>query len=416
MATHRNKHFFQFIILLLIGGWSLIAQALEASLNTAAAEKKPLVVLISIDGFKPEYLKRGLSPSLNKLAENGAIASGLIPPFPSLTFPSHYSVVTGMHPDHHGIVNNTMYDPEIPKQVFKLSSREAVANPQWWSAGVPIWVTAAQQGKISSTLFWPGTEALNQGIQPKDWLPYDGKMTSKQRAEKLLEWLNRPEEKRADFATLYFSEVDSAGHEFGPKSEEVNASIQNVDNAIKDFVFGLDKLGLLAKTSFVITSDHGMAEVNEKNIIDIKASLKDYQQVTFKWFGPLAGLDVNTEQSQEVLATLKQQAHMQCWPKQNLPKQYHYGTHRRIPQIVCLAELGWTITDNPSRKPIPGQHGYDPYLTDMHGIFIASGYRVKQQKLDNVNNIDVYPLLMKLLSLDGDKRDADDHLIKLIEK
>jgi predicted AlkP superfamily pyrophosphatase or phosphodiesterase len=281
---------------------------------------------------------------------------------------------------------------------------------------VPIWVTAAQQGKISSTLFWPGSEALNQGLQPNDWLPYDGKMTSMQRAEKLLAWLNRSDEKRADFATLYFSEVDSAGHEYGPKSPEVNTAIQNVDQAIKAFAIGLEQLGLLANTSFVITSDHGMAEVNEKNIIDIKAPLKDYPQVIYKWFGPLAGLDVNAEQSLEVLAILKQQAHMQCWPKQNLPKQYHYGTHRRIPQIVCLAELGWTITDNPAKKPIPGQHGYDPSLSDMHGIFIASGYRIKQQKLDTVNNIDVYPLLMKLLSLDGGYRDADDHLIKLIEK
>jgi ectonucleotide pyrophosphatase/phosphodiesterase family member 5 len=408
----KFKNVFLFLVLCLVHVWTGTATAEE--LYTNQNDKKPLLILISIDGFKPEYLTRGLTPVLNKLAQDGSIADGLIPPFPSLTFPSHFSQVTGLVPDHHGIVNNLMFDAEIPDQVFKLSSPEAVANPQWWKDGVPIWVTATQQGKICSTLFWPGSEAKNQGIQPQDWLPYDSKMNSEDRVKKLLEWLDRPDAMRADFATLYFSEVDSKGHEYGPRSDAVNSSIQNVDNALSSLVAGLSQLGLLEKTTFVITSDHGMAEVNEQNIIDIKRILKDYPQSVIKWLGPLAGLDINGLEPATVLKDLNNESHMQCWAKEKIPEKYHFGANKRIPQVICLAELGWTITDNPTKKPIPGQHGYDPYLTDMHGIFIASGYKIKKQHLEAFNNIDVYPLLMKLLHIEGGFNDADGHLANLI--
>ena len=152
--------------------------------------------------------------------------------------------------------------------------------------------------------------------------------------DKVLIWLDRPDEKRADFATLYFSEVDSAGHEHGPKSDETNASIKNVDIALSSLLKGLDRLGLLDKTTFVITSDHGMAEVDEKNIIDIKEILKGYPQISIKWLGPLAGIDVNTIEPKTVLNALNHESHMQCWSKENIPEKYHFGSNKRIPQIV----------------------------------------------------------------------------------
>lgn len=416
MSNSAVKAFNVALLCLLTISSLALAQPPENQINGEPSSSKPLVVLVSIDGFKPEYLRRGLSPTLNKLAEEGASSDGLIPPFPSLTFPSHYSVVTGLTPDHHGIVNNVMYDPQISDQVFKLSSREAVMNPKWWVDGIPIWVTASQQGKISSTLFWPGTEAKNQELQPQDWLTYDGKMDSMQRVEKLLEWLDRPDAKRADFATLYFSEVDSAGHEYGPRSKETNTSIHNVDLALTKFIEGLNRLKLKNKTTFVITSDHGMAEVSENNLVDIKSLVEKYDGTSIRWLGPLAGVDVDPKEKESVLSRLTKESHMDCWPKEKLPVEFHFGTNRRIPNIVCLAKLGWTITDNPNKKPIPGQHGYDPNLTDMHGIFIASGYRIEKRRLGKFNNIDVYPLLMKLIKLDGDSRDANDHLTKLIKE
>ncbi len=170
---------------------------------------KPLVVLVSIDGFKPNYLKRGNSPVLDGLVDGGASAKGLIPAFPSVTFPNHYSMVTGLSPDHHGIVNNVMFDPTVPGPPFSLASRDALANPAWWNEATPILVTLRRQNKRSSAMFWPGSETPIHGIQPDDWLPYTDAMTSIERVEKLVYWLDRSQDDRADFATLYFSEVDS---------------------------------------------------------------------------------------------------------------------------------------------------------------------------------------------------------------
>jgi ectonucleotide pyrophosphatase/phosphodiesterase family protein 5 len=169
---------------------------------------KPLVVLVSIDRFRPDYLRHGNSATLDELAESGASAKGLLPAFPSVTFPNHYSIVTGLVPDHHGIVNNTMFDPTVSGRPFSLAHRDALANPAWWNEGTPIWVTLHRQGKRSSTMFWPGSETAIHGVQPDDWLPYDDARTSLDRVEKLLSWLDRPDDMRADFATLYFSEVD----------------------------------------------------------------------------------------------------------------------------------------------------------------------------------------------------------------
>src|SRR5262245_13472622 len=139
---------------------------------------KPLVVLVSIDGFRPDYLKRSNSPTLDGLVDSGASAKALISAFPSVTFPNHYSMVTGLFPDHHGIVNNVMFDPTVPGQPFSLASRNALANPAWWNEGIPIWVTLHRQSKRSSTMFWPGSETPIHGIQPDDWLPYTDAMTS----------------------------------------------------------------------------------------------------------------------------------------------------------------------------------------------------------------------------------------------
>jgi len=376
---------------------------------------KPLVILISIDGFKPEYLGRGLTPELLELANNGSIAKGLIPSFPSVTFPNHYSLVTGLYPDHHGLVNNSMKDLSIPEP-FKLSSKTAVGNPNWWNEATPIWVTATRLGKKASILFWPGSEAPINGIQAQDWLVYDNGMSSQSRAKKLLEWLNRPSSSRADFATLYFSEVDSAGHQFGSNSPELNQSLKNVNEALRIFIAGIDRLGLRPLTTFVIVSDHGMTEVDSSHRIRIDQVLKEYPNLSYEWQGPTAAFNLANENQNAVMTALAKQEHMTCWPKSKIPRAYHFGSHRRIPDIVCLAKLGWTISSQNYLIHIPGQHGFDPNLQDMHGIFIASGYKIKKTTLGLFENIDVYPLLCKLLQITPEKNDANPHLIAEVLK
>lgn len=382
-------------------------QEVQTSENNA----KPLIVLISIDGFKPEYLNRNYSPTLKGLAEKGSLAKGLISSFPSVTFPNHYSIVTGLYPDHHGIVHNTMYDAHI-QEVFKLSSREAVTNPAWWSDAKPIWVSVIEQNKRASTLFWPGTETKIQGIQPNDWLNYDHNMSSTARVEQLLNWLTKANPIRADFATLYFSEVDSAGHTYGPNSSQVNQSIANVDKAISQFREGLKKIGLEQKTTFIIVSDHGMSEVPSNHWIEISKTLNDLPEIKYEWTGPVAGINLDEQYVGTALNRLKTIPHLECWKKSEIPTKFHFGTHRRIPKIVCLAENHYVITDKKPLITYPGHHGFDPMVQDMHGLFIASGYRIRQTNLDYFENVDIYPLMAKLLNIHPEKNDGSDHLIK----
>jgi predicted AlkP superfamily pyrophosphatase or phosphodiesterase len=375
---------------------------------------KPLTILISIDGFKPEYLNRGHSKTLLQLGEQGLLAKGLQSTFPSITFPNHYSIVTGLHADHHGIVNNTMYDPQIPNQVFMLSSPEAITNPKWWTEAEPIWITLSKHNKTASTLFWPGTEVSIQGKQPMDWLPYEHSMTSIQRVDKLLSWLDRPATQRADFVTLYFSEVDTFGHGFGPNSNEVNGAVQRVDDAIHRLIKGLEQMNVLKNTSLVIVSDHGMAEVPNQNQINGSQLTKQYPHLKWEWLGPLAGFQAPKEQRAEILKTLSTEPRMKCWEKSALPQSFNFGTHRRIPDIVCLADIGWTISANINNKTIPGQHGYNPNEQDMHGLLIVNGPRIKPQAIGIAQSIDVYLLLCELLSIPPHTNDASRALADLI--
>jgi len=180
-----------------LGAWVLTVMACFQAISTSHAQPsppniqpKPLVLLISLDGFKPSYLSQQITPHLYRLAQQGAQAQGLISAFPSLTFPNHLTLVTGQTPDHHGIVNNTMTDAAT-SQRFSLGSREAVENPFWWQEARPIWVSLRQQGKIASTLFWPGSEATIQGLTPNDWLRYNHDMSHEDRLQTLMGWLAR---------------------------------------------------------------------------------------------------------------------------------------------------------------------------------------------------------------------------------
>lgn len=385
----------------------------SASQTIDLATPKPLTLLVSLDGFKPEYLHPERTPHLLSLAQSGASAEGLQPVFPSYTFPNHYSIVTGLYPDHHGIVNNAMKDPAIAEP-FRLSSRSAVSHPAWWEDATPIWVSARQQGLKSSTVFWPGSEAKIHGLQPHDWLQYDKNMLAPARVAQLLEWLNRSNALRADFATLYFEDVDTMGHRFGPNSPEVRHAVAQVDHAIGALLQGLEQLHLRALTTLIIVSDHGMAEVPIEQRINLKNILLPFPKVSIEWQGPLAAMNLNQTDPQEVLRRLNKHPQMQCWPKAEIPKKYHFGRHRRIPDIVCLANLGYTMLNGSPIFHIPGQHGYDPEYRDMQGIFIASGYRVKKAKLETFENIEIYPLLCRLLNIQPEKHDAKDILFRQI--
>lgn len=373
--------------------------------STTAWQGPPAVILVSLDGFRADYLSRGLTPHIQALAQDGVTTEGMHPSFPSITFPNHYTLVTGLRPDHHGIVGNTFYDPDHPGQKFTMRSTDSF----WWSEADPIWVTAKQHGLNVGTLFWPGSESAVHDTRPDEWLPFDYKMSDTDRVDKLLSWYDAPAEKRPHFSTLYFNVVDTAGHHFGPESPEVNAALQDVDAGIGRLVDGLQKRHIPA--DIIVVADHGMASVGNGQIIEMDkvAPSSSYRWVTG---GAYAGVDpLPGKQAKLEKALLRPHDHMECWKKEALPARFHYGTNPRVPAYICLAQQGWVIletTPDASKAPIRGEHGYDPALPDMSALFVAHGPDFKQhQVLPPFDNVDVYSLVTALLHIPANPSDGN---------
>ena len=377
---------------------TLTAPTVQA--QSPSADGQPPLILVSIDGFRPNYLNRNVTPNLNALAAKGVRAEAMHPSFPSKTFPNHYTLVTGLRPDRHGIVDNTMEDSAIPGVRFYLSNPEAVTDRRWWDQAEPIWVTAEKNGIRAATMFWPGSEAAIQGVRPSEWTVFDGKLPANDRVDTLLGWLDRPAAQRPGFLTLYFDNVDHAGHEFGPDARQTTEAAQLVDAAIGRLLQGLEKLHIDA--NLVIVADHGMAAISSTRAIrfDLIAPAGSYRMVTS---GPFAGIQAAAGQDGILAeAILKPHEHMQCWRKENIPQRLHYGKNPRVPNFFCLAELGWVIAPNAkgAERTIGGTHGYDNLAPEMEALFIASGPAFERQVvLSPFENVDVYPLMMKLLGL-----------------
>lgn len=381
--------------------WLTCLLALLCGCATTAergADRQALTILVSIDGFRADYLEPVNAPNLMRLASEGVRAKVMRPSFPSLTFPNHYTIVTGLRPDEHGIVNNTMEDAGIPGVTFKLSNREAVEDRRWWDDAEPIWVTLEKAGIRTATMFWPGSEAPIHGVRPSDWVAFDDRVTNEARVATVLSWLDRPESSRPRFVTLYFSEVDHDGHEFGPDDPRIRRAVANVDRAIGTLVDGLKQRGLAARTNLVIVSDHGMAAVSDQRVVRLDKVIdpKLFRAVSV---GAIAGLEPTAGNAQTLAtAVSKPIEHVSCWPKAKIPARLHYGRHRRVPSIVCLAEPGWWLEAGaPERRMNGGAHGYDNMAPEMGALFIASGPAFKQGVvIPEIANTDVYPLLAKL--------------------
>jgi predicted AlkP superfamily pyrophosphatase or phosphodiesterase len=369
------------------------------------------LLLISIDGFRPDYLDRDLTPTLARLAHEGVRAESMQPAFPSLTYPNHYTLVTGLTPDHHGIVNNTMDDPQIPDR-FSPSNRNAVADPRWWNEATPIWISADRAGLRTATMFWPGSEAPIHGMYPDYWKPFDASVTPTQRVDQVLAWLDLPAAARPRFLTLYFDGVDHQAHEHGPDSIEVNAALVMVDEALARLLAGLNRRGIEHDINLVIVSDHGMAATPPQQLVKLD-DLVDEDVIDVLTLGALAGLHARPGHEHEVAAALlKPQSHMKCWAKDAVPPRLRYGHNTRVPPIVCLANVGWQIT---TRHALAhrlgthlGDHGYDNAAPEMRALFVANGPAfVCGAVLKPFPNVDVYPMLAHLLHIRPLPNDGD---------
>lgn len=378
-----------------------VLMVLALAAPAAASERAPLI-LVSIDGFRAEYLQRGLTPTLSALAARGARAEAMQPSFPVNTYPNHYTLVTGLRPDRHGITDNTMFDPARPGVKFSMGARDQVEDRFWWDQGEPIWVAAERAGVKTASLYWPGSEAPVHGVRPSIWSLYDEKDPGAARVDRVLGWLDLPIAERPGLMALYFGSVDEVGHHEGPDSPLLEEALRDVDASLARLMAGLAARGLADRVDIIVVSDHGMAEISPERLI----YLDDLTPVdSFEWvrLGSMAGLIPASPQVERRL--VGKHDHVECWRKDQMPARFRYGSNPRIPPVVCLAETGWTLTTRPQQaaKPmvkIGGSHSYDPADPTMAAIFVAAGPSFRSGVVLPVfENVSVYPLLAKLLGV-----------------
>ncbi|MBZ9648557.1 ectonucleotide pyrophosphatase/phosphodiesterase [Sphingobium sp. 3R8] len=421
MSLRRLPHALALSVSALLGACAPMQPHPVAIASAPAEQRAPITLLVSIDGFRPDYLTRNVSPNLNALAAAGVEAS-MRPSFPTKTFPNHWAIVTGDRPDRSGIVANNMEDESRPKDKFTMASDD----PYWWNEAEPIWITAEKQGVRTATMFWPGSNvawggtkaaewpySISNGSRPSDWAQFNEAISATQRVNSVLDILRRPADIRPRFVTLYFDEVDTAGHVNGPDAAQTTQAVADVDVHIGNLIAGLKAMGQPA--NIVIVSDHGMAaKANDRVIVlDKIANPADYRTVET---GPYASLAAVPGHEKTLEAALfKSRGHMQCWRKGEIPARFHYGTHRRIPPYFCLAETGWVFQNTTPTKPITGgDHGWDDRAPEMQALFIANGpaFNTGFRPSADFANVDVYPLLARLLGVTPQPSDGDAAMLQ----
>lgn len=389
----------------------------------------PPLILISIDGFRYDYLKRGLTPNLKKLCRRG-IHGPMKPQFPSYTFPNHFSLVTGLYPESHGIVGNAFYDPKID-EYFSYNDQKDLRESKWWLAE-PIWNAVQRFGMKSATMFWPGSESSILGRRPNYFKTYDENVKTEYRVDQVLKWLDMSEEEKPKFISMYLSLIDDAGHLFGPDSDELNGALREVDLGIGRLLEGLKKRKIDDIVNLIIVSDHGMVEIKDDEqfhiyLDDLIPEMKERLQ----WvdYGPMASIIPMEGEEDSIISELRSAqldgVPFKVYRREEVPFEYHYTKSDRIAPIVLVAEKGYVIDFRGGDWVPRGAHGYDPSIPEMQALLIATGPQFRDAKhsagrrvnraVKGVSNLDVYPLMMNLLKITPSPNNGTLTLVNMIK-
>ena len=378
----------------------------NSTINTNKTLKKPYLILISLDGFRWDYVERFAPPHLSDFIKNGVKSASLIPSFPSKTFPNHYTIATGMYPDNHGILGNSFYNYE-KKLTYSIRNRERVEDGSFYG-GSPIWVQADKAGMVSASYFFVGTEASIKGSRPTYYYSYDGSIKNDVRVAQAIKWLSLPAKNRPHVITLYFSDMDDIGHRFGPHNDEkLKKVLYDLDKTLGDLFTGVEKTGL--PVNIIIVSDHGMANITQTNFIPIE-DIKNDSLYTLIDNGAIVNVHPKKDvEVDTVIKLLKSKAsHFKVYRTENTPefeynpKNQDWGTAQIIP------DFGYYFSTNTRIEAMKnnlnstfGVHGYDTKYKEMHGIFYANGPAFKKgYELASIKNIHIYPLMCKILGLE----------------
>ena len=373
-------------------------------INSVEAISKPYVILISADGFRSDYAKKYNAKNLLKIAEDGVSAKALIPSFPTITFPNHWSLITGLYPAHHGLIDNFFYDYK-KQEFYKMSSQENAEDGTWYG-GTPLWSLAEKQGTLSASMMWVGSASDAGGIRPTYYYHYHEKFSPDEKVEKVIDWLKLPEDRRPHFISLYFPEVDGAGHRFGPDSPEAEKSVHLVDDAVGLLIKKVNELGL-KNVNFIFVADHGMVKVDVENPLEIPEILFDKKRFDFYNAQTLMRVVVkNPAEVKSVYKELKKNktADYDVFLDKRFPKKLHFSPkndrYNRIGQILLVPKAPKIFLEK-GKKTSLGKHGYSPYeVPEMKAAFIALGPAFKQNtKVGEFQNVNVYPIVADILNL-----------------
>lgn len=398
------------------------AAAEAPAIITAPLPAKQNVLMIGLDGLNPALLKDWPAPNLQALAARGVQAEAMYPVMPSLTFVNFYSLATGLYPEHHGMVTNYPFDPPTGKMF------EVATGPQeemWWE-GEPIWITAEKHGLRSHIMFWLGSEVPHDGVRPTVWTPYQHTKPYQERVDEVLAWYDAPEAERPRFAALYFDRVDTAGHYTGPRSDKTKEALAEVDGYVGQLVEGLKSRGLLDTTNIIIVSDHGMAWIEQEQVIEVGQFIDLKKLVVPQFTGKYGGSaqtfiqiygQGDTAALDAAYDGLKDfNEHIHVYRKGEMPAHYHMNHPTRGPDLLAVADPGWTMRTldvGGWSTPIPGNHGYDSHDPTMNATFIAAGPIFPAgETTAPFENVNVYGMIACALGLVPAKTDGDAKVVE----
>jgi predicted AlkP superfamily pyrophosphatase or phosphodiesterase len=383
----------------------LVLLILSAILGSPAQipADRPYVVLVSLDGFRYDYAEKYSAQHVLAIRNEGAAASALIPVFPSLTFPNHTSIMTGLYPEHHGIVSNRFFDP-ARREEFIYSKNGSDGS---FYRGTTLWALAERQGIHSAAMFWPGSDAEIGGVRPSYWFPYDAKFPDEARVGQVLDWLKMPALRRPHFITLYFSDVDGAGHDFGPEAPETRRAVEHVDQMIGRLWDGIRATRL--PVNLILLSDHGMETV--AGTVDLLPYL-GANRVRIESSGSIALLYAPDAAAVEktYLALKGKNSKVDVYRRKELPAEWHNRDDPRMGDVILNAREPVMLGKTTSR----GAHGYDPrQIPNMRGIFYAAGPNIRAgARVDPFENIHIYPLVVRILGLSAPKIDGSPAVLQ----
>ena len=378
--------------------------------SAASAGAQPYVVMLSLDGFRWDYPEHAKTPNLDYIASQGVKARSLIPSFPTKTFPNHYTMATGLYPDHHGIVQNSFYDPDLDKS-YRISNREAVEDPEFYG-GEPIWVTAENQGVTSASFFWVGSETPVKGVQPTYWKKYRHDFPLEQRIDTVIHWLSLPEETRPHLIMWYMHEPDAIGHDAGPNSDEVYRKVEYLDSVVGVFLNKVQELPYADQVNIIVTSDHGMGPIDKEKTVYLKNYIEKDWFETIQGHNPNLTFKVKPEHYETAWTALSGIPNVQVWKHGEVPDRLNYGTHPRTLDFILVADSAWQVTTGSRISYSGGAHGYDNANTDMHAIFYAMGPAfLPDADYPSFYNVDLYILIARILGLEPAPTDGSQERI-----